>query len=67
MLHIVKFKGCKRCGGDLFLERDSDGFYISCLQCGAVYNGRVEERSKAVECPLVEDLPGTTTMLSDTD
>ena len=37
MLHIVKFKGCKRCGGDLFLERDSEGLYISCLQCGAIY------------------------------
>lgn len=38
MIYVVKTKGCKRCGGDLFLERDSDGVYISCLQCGAVYN-----------------------------
>ena len=37
MLNIVKFKGCKRCGGDLFLERDSEGTYLTCLQCGAVY------------------------------
>jgi DNA-directed RNA polymerase subunit RPC12/RpoP len=37
MLHVVKIKGCKRCGGDLFLERDSEGAYISCLQCSAVY------------------------------
>jgi transcription initiation factor TFIIIB Brf1 subunit/transcription initiation factor TFIIB len=36
-LHIVKIKGCKRCGGDLFLERDAEGTHISCLQCGAVY------------------------------
>ena len=41
MLNIVKFKGCKRCGGDLFLERDSEGVYISCLQCGAVYVRRL--------------------------
>jgi predicted nucleic acid-binding Zn-ribbon protein len=34
---LVKFKGCKRCGGNLFLERDSDGIYATCLQCGAVY------------------------------
>lgn len=40
MLHIVRFKGCKRCGGDLFLEKDSDGAFISCLQCGAIYMGR---------------------------
>ena len=25
MGNIVKFKGCKRCGGDLFLERDPEG------------------------------------------
>jgi len=68
MLHIVKFRGCKRCGGDLFLERDSEGFYISCLQCGAVYNGRdEEERNKQVKYPLVEELPGAKTLLSDTD
>jgi DNA-directed RNA polymerase subunit RPC12/RpoP len=41
MLNIVKFKGCKRCGGDLFLERDSEGIYISCLQCGAIYVRRL--------------------------
>ncbi len=41
MLHIVKYKGCKRCGGDLFLERDSEGTYISCLQCSAVYEKRL--------------------------
>jgi DNA-directed RNA polymerase subunit RPC12/RpoP len=37
MLNIVKLKGCKRCGGDLFLEHDSEGAYIFCLQCSAVY------------------------------
>ena len=46
MLHVVKAKGCKRCGGDLFLERDSDGVYVSCLQCGAVYIERGKEESK---------------------
>jgi hypothetical protein len=37
MLNIVKLKGCKRCSGDLFVERDIEGTYIFCLQCGAVY------------------------------
>jgi translation initiation factor 2 beta subunit (eIF-2beta)/eIF-5 len=46
MLHIAKFKGCKRCGGDLFLERDADGVYISCLQCGAVYIKHDKEEAK---------------------
>ncbi|HJX13242.1 MAG TPA: hypothetical protein VJ377_06915 [Dehalococcoidales bacterium] len=41
MLNIVKLKGCKRCGGDLFLDRDSDGVFLSCLQCSAVYVRRL--------------------------
>lgn len=31
-------KGCTRCGGDLFLEREDDGLYFACIQCGAVEN-----------------------------
>ena len=49
MLHIVKYKGCKRCGGDLFLEREYDGVYVSCLQCGAVYVRREKEERKEVK------------------
>ena len=37
MSSLVKYKGCKRCNGDLFLERDLEGLYITCLQCGAIY------------------------------
>ncbi len=29
-------KGCNKCGGDLYLERDKFGSYVSCLQCGAI-------------------------------
>ncbi len=29
-------KGCEKCGGDLYLERDKFGSFVSCLQCGAV-------------------------------
>jgi len=39
-MEIIKIKGCKRCGGDLFLERDYEGTQIICLQCGAVYVSR---------------------------
>lgn len=39
-MKIIKAKGCKRCGGDLFLERDYDGVQIICLQCGATYTQR---------------------------
>jgi hypothetical protein len=31
---IWKFKSCSRCGGDIFIDRDVDGWYEQCLQCG---------------------------------
>jgi DNA-directed RNA polymerase subunit M/transcription elongation factor TFIIS len=52
MLGIIKFKGCRRCGGDLFLERDTDGSYVSCLQCGAVYNRHTREKSRKLSARL---------------
>ena len=31
---IWRLKGCPRCGGDLFLEKDYEvGYYLECLQC----------------------------------
>ena len=27
-------KGCPRCAGDLFRDRDQYGLFVSCLQCG---------------------------------
>ena len=29
-----KLRNCPRCQGDLFLDRDMDGWYQQCLQCG---------------------------------
>ena len=26
-------KSCSRCGGDLFIDRDADGWFEQCLQC----------------------------------
>ena len=28
-----KFKSCPRCGGDVFMDKDQDGWYEQCLQC----------------------------------
>ena len=30
------FKGCRKCSGDLYMEDDIYGTYVSCLQCGAI-------------------------------
>lgn len=31
---LWKLKKCPRCHGDLFLDRDTDGWFEQCLQCG---------------------------------
>ena len=38
MYYRIRTKACKRCGGDLSLERDKYGTYISCIQCGAFWS-----------------------------
>ena len=35
---LIRTKACKRCGGDLSLERDKYGAYVECIQCGANWN-----------------------------
>lgn len=35
-------KACPRCGGDLNAERDRDGAYVACLQCGHVLTSAQE-------------------------
>jgi hypothetical protein len=34
---MLLLRSCRRCKGDLYLERDSDtgDCYVACLQCGA--------------------------------
>jgi len=29
-----RLKGCPKCRGDLYVERDLSGWYEECLQCG---------------------------------
>ena len=40
MLHW-KLKSCSRCGGDLFIDHDIDGWFEQCLQCS--YRGELKE------------------------
>jgi hypothetical protein len=28
-----RLKACPRCGGDTYIDNDSDGWYEQCLQC----------------------------------
>ena len=31
---MIKLKGCPKCHGDIRLDNDMHGEYLSCLQCG---------------------------------
>lgn len=31
---MIWYKGCPRCQGDVWLETDLYGSYLSCVQCG---------------------------------
>ena len=33
---MVHFKACPRCTGDLYLEEDTAGEYLTCVRCGYV-------------------------------
>lgn len=33
---VWKLKSCPRCSGDLFVQRERDGWYEECLMCGFV-------------------------------
>jgi len=55
MFHLIKSKGCRRCGGDLFLERDGDTLYVSCIQCSAV---QAEYKEKSVKIYRKKQLAG---------
>ena len=33
-----RFKGCPKCGGDLFVDYDMNGWYEECLQCGYLHD-----------------------------
>lgn len=33
---MLRPKGCTKCGGSLYSERDNYGSYVACLHCGAV-------------------------------
>lgn len=43
MLHW-KLKNCTRCGGDLYIDRDMDGWFEQCLQCS--YRRELRELKK---------------------
>jgi hypothetical protein len=41
---MLWLKGCPRCHGDLFLERDIGASYVVCIQCGYTLTEAQEQR-----------------------
>lgn len=33
-----RLKGCPKCGGDVFIDHDMNGWYEQCLQCGYLHD-----------------------------
>ena len=52
-----RFKGCPRCGGDVFIDYDLNGWYEECLQCSCLHELKTtlqvkEEKPKKEELAL---------------
>jgi DNA-directed RNA polymerase subunit M/transcription elongation factor TFIIS len=48
---VWRFRGCPKCGGDLFVDYDINGWYEECLQCGYLHDLRtiLEVREQKAE------------------
>ena len=53
-----KTKSCPRCGGDIFIDKDMDGWYGQCIQCG--YRSELKPIVIAKKTPGDNKLPVTT-------
>ena len=53
---MIHFKGCPKCHGDLYLNEDSFGQFLNCLQCGYMWD-LVEVGDAAIDKLLPEMAP----------
>jgi hypothetical protein len=55
-----KLRNCPRCQGDLFIDRDMDGWYEQCLQCGYRRSMKpIAEPKREQPAPEAERLPSS--------
>ena len=51
-----KLRACPRCGGDVFIDKALDNWYMACLQCG--YQKELREiAAPKIETPEREKMP----------
>ena len=48
---MLFFKGCPKCLGDMYVDRDVFGTFIECLQCGYLRDVERRERSNGDSTP----------------
>lgn len=53
-----RYKGCDKCGGDMMLDRDIDGWYESCLMCGKIVYKTGDDN--AIKTKEVKNVKGRT-------
>jgi transcription elongation factor Elf1 len=58
---VMWLKSCPRCRGDLVLDSDFYGGYVSCIQCGASLNTRAPSplQQRLFADAAAADLPET--------
>jgi hypothetical protein len=66
MSNKIDSGGCRRCGGDLFLDRDEDGEFLYCLQCGGLYAAPPQPgaTAPAQKAPAVQSSAGPAALSS---
>lgn len=52
-----RFRGCPKCGGDLFIDYDINGWYEECLQCGYLHDLKTVLEVKEQKAETVERKP----------
>jgi hypothetical protein len=51
-------KGCPKCKGDLYSDRDIMGYYRQCLQCGYTFYEQSRRPVRAVACGPIPPADG---------
>jgi hypothetical protein len=46
---MLRLNGCRRCHGDLVIEKDEYGWYEKCIQCGYLHDITAEKIPVAVK------------------
>jgi len=52
-----KIRGCPRCGGSFFVDRDIDGWYKQCINCS--YRNELKALAALTKKPVTKEKPSS--------